>query len=220
MTIGSPYRFAGWAAITSGAIGIVAYALLWAAIVSRIRGAEESAWVILFRTHDWGVILQSLLMIPVVFALGAIGSQHSRGVSRATVAVGVAALSLIVLCLLLTFANVIADSIYMVPQGVLGIWLIVVNRLLPSVLPRSLRWLGIVCGVGLVLVAAFPIGYGMFVDSAIFHGPDTHAPEPPGTETANSIVHNVLSIGTFMGVTTYPIWAALVGCRLLRQKSS
>ncbi len=156
MTAESTSRFAGWAAITSGAIGIVAYGFLWAALVSRIRGAAENAYVLLFRTHDLGVILQSLFMIPVVFTLGAIGSQHSRGVSRATVAVGVAALSLIVLCLLLIFVNVIADTIYLVPQGVLGAWLIVVNRLLSSVLPRTLTWLGIVCGVGLVLVAAFP----------------------------------------------------------------
>ncbi len=84
-----------------------------------------------------------------------------------------------------------------------------------------MTWLGIVCGVGLVLVAAFPIGYGMFVDPAMFHGPITdNTSEPPGTETANGILHVVLLIGTFMGVATYPIWAALVGRRLLRQKSS
>ncbi len=218
-TTGSSYRFAGWAAITSGVIGIIAYGFLWAFLVRRISGGNEETCIPLIRTHDVGVVLQSLFMIPVVFTLGGMGSQHSRGVSRATVAVGVAALSLIVLCLLLIFVNVISDEIYMVPQGVLGMWLIVVNRLVSSVLPRSLTRLGTVVGIGLVLVAAFPIGSVIFVDPRIGPIPFDYQP-PKGTDMANGILHIVLLIGSFMGVATYPIWATLLGRRLLRERSS
>jgi hypothetical protein len=66
-----------------------------------------------------------------------------------------------------------------------------------------------VAGVGLVLVSAFPIGYALFVDPAILHGPVADDdPTPPGTETANEIVHIALAIGTLIGCSTYPIWAA------------
>ena len=216
---GSPYRFAGWAAIVSGIIGIVAYGFLWAFLVKRISGASEQICIPLIRTHDAGVILQSLFMIPVALALYRIGRQHSPGVSRGTVVVGVVALSLIVFCLLLIFINVLADEIYMIPQGVLGLWLILVSRSGSTVLSRSLRVLGTVVGIGLVLVAAFPIGSAIFVAPRIGPIPFDYQP-PKGTETADGILHIVLLIGSLMGVATYPIWATLVGRRLLRQRSS
>lgn len=212
---GSWYRSAGRAAIMSGAIGIIAHGFLWAFVVRRVSGGDEQACIPLIRTHDVGVILQSLFMIPVVFMLGEIANQHSRGISRANVAVGVSALSLIILCLLLTFANVLADDIYTVPQGMLGIWLIVISWRVSSVLSRSLTWLGTVIGVGLLLVAAFPIGFAIFVDPSFGPWPFDYEP-PKGTERANEILHNMFFIGSFMGVTTYPIWAVLVGRRLLR----
>ena len=158
-----------------------------------------------------------MFMIPVVFALHSLGGQRSPGVSRATAAVGVLALSLIVLFLLLIFAQALWDVIYMVPQGVLGLWLIVVSQLVSSELPRSLTRLGTVAGVGLVLVAAFPIGFGIFVDPIGFHGPIPFDYVPHQAHMANVIVHIILLIGTFVGVTTYPIWATLLGRRLLRK---
>ncbi len=132
---GSRYRSAGWAAITSGMIGFFAYAALMTGVFSRLSGGEERFWTLLFRFHDAGAILQALLMIPLVLALHQIATQKSTGVGRATVAAGVIALSLMILLLLLGFAGVTADTIYMVPQGVLGMWLIVVGRLVPGVIP-------------------------------------------------------------------------------------
>jgi hypothetical protein len=156
ITTAPEYRFAGWAAITSGMIGFFAYAALMTGVFSRLSGGEERFWTLLFRSHDAGAILQALLMIAVVLTLHHIATQKSTGVGRATVAAGVIALSLMILLMLLGFAGVIADTIYMVPQGVLGVWLIVVGRLVPGVVPRGLRWLGFVSGIGLVLVATFP----------------------------------------------------------------
>ncbi|MGH7177725.1 MAG: hypothetical protein ACREJC_10120 [Tepidisphaeraceae bacterium] len=126
-----------------------------------------------------------------------------------------------VLCLLLNFVHAISDGIYTIPQGVFGVWLIGATWFLSGVLSRGLRWFGMVVGIGLVLVAAFPIGYGLFVNPLMFHGVITDAtPDPPGTERANEILHLILIIGSFMGVTTYPIWAVLVGRRLLRRGGS
>lgn len=219
-TIEPPYRFAGRAAIASGVIGIMAFGFLITGIAGRAAGGVERAWEDLVRIHDIGVILQSIFMIPVVLALHSLGRQRSPGVSRATVALSVAALSLVVLFLLLIFANVVWDVLYMIPQGLLGVWLIVVNRLLSSTFPRSLTRLGTVAGVGLVLVAAFPIGFGIFVDPIGFHGPVPFDFDPPQANTANAIVHMVLLVGSFMGVTTYPIWATLLGRKLLRKEGS
>ena len=156
---GSPYRFAGRAAIVSGIIGIVAYGFLWAFLVKRISGASEQICIPLIRTHDAGVILQiSCSTIPVALALYRIGRQHSPGVSRGTVVVGVRSALAYRFLSVAHIINVLADEIYMIPQGVLGLWLILVSRSGSTVLSRSLRVLGTVVGIGLVLVATFPIG--------------------------------------------------------------
>jgi len=130
--------------------------------------------------------------------------------------VGVTALSAIVLCVFPIFFNVLSDSLYMVPQGVLGIWLIVLNLRTSNVLPRGVRWLGMFAGVGLFLVSLFPIAYAIFVDTTPLFHPVPFDSDPPQARSANAIVHVVLLIGTFMGVTTYPIWSILVGLKLVR----
>lgn len=217
-TTAAQYRFAGWAGITSGLIGFFAFAALMTGVFSRLSGGEEQFWTFLFRFHDAGGILQALLMIPVVLTLHHIATKTSIGVGRATVTAGVIALSLMILFTLLGFAGIIADTIYMVPQGALGVWLIVAGGLAPGVVPRGLRWLGLVSGIGLVLVATFPIAYAVLVDPVIFQVP-VPQPFPEGPDSAaNGIIHIVLMLGSFMGVLTFPIWSALVGRRLLQQR--
>jgi hypothetical protein len=210
-TMGWPYRVAGWAAITSGVVGILAFGFLMAAL--KTRGGGD----LIFRLHDAGVILQFLLMIPVVFGLHALARPRAPGANRATLVVGVVALALTVLCLMLRLINVISDEVYMVPQGVLGIWFIVVNRLVSGVLPRGLTWLGTIVGLGLVLVGTFPLAYTVFVEPVDFFAPIPAGYSPPPMTTPNKIIHEVLLIGTFMGVATNPIWTLLVGGRLVRK---
>ena len=105
ITTAPQYRFAGWAAITSGMIGFFAYAALMTGVFSRLSGGEERFWTLLFRSHDAGAILQALLMIPVVLTLHHVATQKSTGVGRATVVAGVIALSLMILLMLLGFAG-------------------------------------------------------------------------------------------------------------------
>jgi hypothetical protein len=152
-------------------------------------------------------------MIPVALAF----HRFSPGsISRKNATVGVSGLSVIVLCVFPIFFNVLSDSLYMVPQGVLGIWLVVLNLKTSNELSRGVRWLGMFAGVGLFLVSLFPITYAIFVDSTPLFHPVPFDFDPPQAPAANAIVHVVLLIGTFMGVTTYPIWSILVGRKLLR----
>jgi hypothetical protein len=206
-------HLAGWAAVVSGVIGLLAFVFL--ILVLALRLTVPRFPELMFRIHDAGVIAQSLLMIPVAFALDRVARERSAGQSPAVLALGVGALLFVVLLLGLIFANAVWDVLYMVPQGVLGIWLIVINRRLSGVLPRGLTRFGIICGIGLLLCGTFPLAYAAFVDSAGLHGAISDAAEGPSTP-ANGITHIVLLIGTFMGVATFPIWSVLLGRRLLR----
>jgi hypothetical protein len=220
-TAGSTYRTAGRAAITSGVFGIIALGFQIVAVAYMIKSNPDlSGFVnLLFKTHHVGVILQSLFMIQVAFGLCTLASRRFPSVSRATLAVGVMSLSLVVLCALLFLVNVVADDLYTVPQGVLGVWLMVVNRRLASVLPRGLTWFGTIVGFGLLLVGTFPLAYAIFVDPIGLHGPIP--PDHPNPETtANTIIHDVFFVGTVLGVWTYPIWTIVLGRRLLRARDS
>lgn len=203
-------RLAGRLAIFSGVLGIAAFACLMLFLI--LRPADQSTAHLLLRGHDVGVILQSVCLIPLSLALDAVAHQDSVGASRLRGAAAATLLALIVILTLLSLANVVADVLYMLPQGAIGIWLIVVCRQLSLRLPRGLQILGIVAGIGLILVSTFPIGYALFVDPAILHGPvSDDDPTPLGTEQANQIVHIALAAGTLLGCSTYPIWSALTG---------
>jgi hypothetical protein len=212
----SAHRLAGRLAILGGIFGIAAFGCLIAFLVMRPSEGDQWLALVLLRSHDAGVVLQSLCLIPFALALDAIARGQSVGSSRVVAGVAVSSLILIVALMALSFARIVADVLYMIPQGAVGAWLIVVCRQSAIGLPRGLRILGIVAGVGLLLIAAFPIGYALFVDTAIFHGPisDDDA-TPPGTEKANTIVHVALAVGTLIGCSTYPIWTALAGRWLL-----
>ena len=213
-TTATPYHSAGWAAITSGAIGLIAYGFLWAFLIARLPGANEQTFVPLVRTHDGAVILQSIFLIPLVLTLGGIVGERSPDARRRIVVLGVGALSLMILSLVLITANLISDGFFMLFQGLLGVWLIVVNRRVSGVFPRGLTRFGIVVGVGLLIIAVFPIGFAIFVDPSVGPVPWDYQP-PAGTEKADEILHAILVIGGFIGIAPQPFWSALIGRRLL-----
>lgn len=213
-------RLAGRFAVISGVFGIAAFACLIAFLVLRPSGAEHQTSHLLLRSHDAGIILQSLCLIPFALALDALARQHSPGSTRLTAAAAITFLILIVVLMVLSFVNAIADVLYMIPQGALGVWLIVVCRQNAIGLPSGLRKLGVVAGIGLILISLFPIGYALFVDPAILHGPiSDNDPTPPGTDMANSIVHMILALGTLIGCSMYPLWSALAGRWLLAHRN-
>lgn len=220
-TTASPYRTAGRAAIISGAIGIVAYGSLIGYLIN--RNQIPSLGNLMIRAHDVGVILQFLLLIPVASGVYKLSQTQSQGVSRVMLDIGIGAISFTVLFLLLGSLKVIADVLYMFPQGVFGVWVMLVCWRMTGIISLSLRWFGIVVGLGLALVGIFPLGYGVFVDPIILQIPaasDEAVQKIPFDTAANQILHQILWVGSFMGVATLPVWTLLLGRRLLRKDAS
>jgi hypothetical protein len=210
-------RLPGRLAIVSGIFGLAAFACLIVFLVMRPSDPQTS--YLLLRSHDAGIIVQSLCLMPFALALDAIARRHSQGSSRVMGAAAVTFLILIVVLTVLSFVKVVADVLYMIPQGAIGVWLIAVCLQHANGLPKGLRILGIVAGVGLILISVFPIGYALFVDPAILSGPISDSdPAPPGTQKANGIIHLVLAVGTLIGCSMYPLWSVLAGRWLLRRE--
>jgi len=204
------YRTAAWAAIASGTFGILAHAALMTAVMTRTTMALTGQVFFLFRTHDVVAILQFLSMIPVLIALHKLSHKQLPGMSRATLTTGIVALTLSALFLLLIFPWIMSDEYYMIPQGMFGVWLIVINWQLT----------GIIIGVGLLLVGIFEIGYAICVNPIGLRIPAAPIEELeiPVETTANIILHMILNIGSLMGVLTLPIWTIILGRKLLREK--
>jgi hypothetical protein len=212
------YRTAGRAAIASGIFGIAAYVFLIGFLL--IRNQDSQNGTLPIRIHDSCVIFQFLFLIPVSIALLRLIREKTLIITQAMLNLGVGALCFTVLFLLLIFPKILADTLYMFPQGVFGVWIIIVCWRMKGLISQLLRWFGIIVGSGLALVGIFPIGYAIFVDSIILHIPapsDEVMDKIPAETTANIVVHLFLYIGSFIGVLTLPIWTILIGVRLLRK---
>lgn len=214
------YRNAGWAAITSGTIGILAFSSLIIAVLTRTTFEVTGQILLLFNVFHVSLILQFLLMIPMIFSLQILSRKQPPGMSQETLFTGVIALLCTALFLFLIFPKVMMDEYYMIPQAVFGAWLLVVNWQLSGILSKGIRWFGMVVGVGLFLVGIYEVGFAIFVDSTSLQIPavDENTLVDPGPTPANIIVHHILDIGTFMGVLTLPFWTIILGRKLLRER--
>lgn len=213
------HRSAGWAAIASGALGIVCFGLLAAYLVTAPKEVLESevapklgaipllSWFLL-KGSDVGFIFQALLMAPVAIALEGIARQHSARLSRAAMTVGVISLGSVALLrmLALLFPEQVSGILFMGPTGFVGVWLVIVNWILGRSLSRGLRITGTVAGAGLLIQGAsfFFLG-GLAV---LFNGPESYASDVD--------FHNWNAIGGVPGGILYWIWAILLGRNLLR----
>ena len=180
---------------------------------------QEGIYIVRF--HDAGVIIQFLLLIPVAIALYKLSQRQYQGISRTMINIGIGALCFTAIFLLLQFPNILAIVLYMFTQGVFGVWLIIACWHLKEVFPQWLRWFGIIVGFGLALVGIFPLGYAIFVDKIILRIPaasDEEVAKIPTDTIANTILHQILSIGTTIGVLALPIWTIIVGVGLRREK--
>jgi hypothetical protein len=213
-----PHPLAGWCAIASGILGILAYVSLITFLQMRSINEEASGWML--RLHDGGVVLQFLLLIPVPISLWQLTQSRPPRLGTAMVAAGVVALMSVVLLLILTFLGIVWNVLYMFPQGLFGLWLMIAMGRTRGLLPLWMKGFGVVVGLGLVLVGLFPIGYGLFVERAVFRIPvgDLGSSLPEFTPL-NALLHRILAIGSYLGVATLPIWSALLGWRLLRARS-
>jgi hypothetical protein len=209
------YRYAGLAAITSGTIGIIDIAALAAYLL--LRNSNEITGTLMSKIHDTVVIFQFLLMVPVVFGFRQLSRQQPPGIGKATLITGVTAICLVVLFLSVIFPKIVSEILYMIPQGIFGVCLAIINWRLKGVFSRGLRWFGIIVGLGLTLVGVFPIGFAIFINTAAIQIP----PPPPidfPITPANMILHQILWAGSVLGVLCLPFWTILSGRRLLRAR--
>jgi hypothetical protein len=125
---------------------------------------------------------------------------------------------LIVLVLLLRFANVTSDMLYMLPQGLVGVWLVVVNWRPAAPLSKGLARAGKIAGLGLSVIGVGFLIYAVLVAPIVFERPLTNAEADAQTWTLpNVIAHVCLALGMLIGRAVYPVWTLLLGRRLLRQ---
>lgn len=215
----SSYRFAGWSAIGSGAIGIIAAGFLIAAVTARESVVLSTPIYLLFRLHDAGIAIQFLLMIPVARALYDLSCQSAAGISRETRNAGIGALALTVLILLLIFPKILPDAYYVISQGLVGAWLFVVCLRMTGILSRGLRWPGMVIALALAVLGTVPLVYAILVDPVSLHIPAIDPTTYPDT-AVNHFLHLVIPILSFLGVFPLPFWTILLGRRLLRHNRS
>jgi hypothetical protein len=219
VALGPSYRNAGRAAITSGVIGIAAFGLLMGAVLTRTSWITPVRIRMLFNAHDIGVALQFLLIISVVFGLRTLSRQSPPGLSKATFATGVGALIFVVLLVLLGVGNkIVSNGFYAVPQGIFGIWLIVVNWRLSGSLPGWLRWLGMIVGLGLALVGTCFVGLCFIYPAMVVIPPAPIESVKEVHSVANTFFHQLLFYSSFVGVALLPIWTILTGFQLLKKR--
>jgi hypothetical protein len=120
-----------------------------------IAGVEGRAWRFLpratvqslFQLHDVLIIGQALLFIPFAAAFG-------RAAGMTASAVGVVSLLAMAILQTLRVFGIGPDTLYMLPQGVLGLWVIWMAIATRTQHARGTVGLGVASGIGLVLVGA------------------------------------------------------------------
>jgi hypothetical protein len=219
-TMKSPFRTAGRAAIASGTIGIFAIASLIGYLM--LRSSNMGASILMNRFHDVGVGIQFLLLIPVAVVLQKMSQRRVSCITLTSLTTGIIAICFVVLFLLLILPKIVSDILYMLPQGIFGVWLIFISLRMKGILSKGLSWFGMVVGLGLTLVGIFFAGYTIFVSTIPLRIPAASIEEAskiPIT-SANNFLHYFLDIGSLLGVLTLPFWTILISVKLFRERAS
>lgn len=221
----STFRSAGRAAITSGLLGIVGYAFLITAVITRTENALSltSPTYIMFRAHDMSVILQFVFIIPVVYAFYRFSQLQTHGSGKLTLRTCVGAAFFTALFLVLGIFLLVSDGLYTVPQGIFGVWMIIVCQDKQNLLSKGLRWFGMIVGIGLLITGMFFPLYAIFVSTIILQisaaDPSDQVNYPEHFNWMNQNLHYLLDVGSVMGMLTLPLWTILIGRKILREKS-
>ncbi len=211
----SPYRSSGWATIVSGIIGILGIGFIIGYLISRSESGDT--WILMNRLHDGADAIQFLLLIPFVNGVHRLLQQKNYQTKHTTKIIGVSACIATSLSLLLIFPKLVSEIFYMIPQGIFGWWLILINLNKSKFISKSLRIFGGIVGIGLLLAGIFPIGFALFVSMDALRIPAAPQREFPQT-AANGILHLIFFIGSVTGVLTLPFWSILGGIKLLKEK--
>ena len=200
-------------ALLSGVLGILAVGLLVGALVAPTPAPSSMRReTSLFAWQNAALILQSLAMIPLTLGLHRLAKEKSPTV----VALGLIAQISLVIASALLFADLVSDMLYMAPIGLVGLWLLFVNRRDGGYFSTGLVWAGRIAGIGLLTVGLGFLLYGAFVAPAVFIRPLTHAEiDAQSLTTPNLVAHVCTAAGTVFGRLVYPVWTIVLGKRLM-----
>jgi len=196
----------------SAILWLLGVASLFAGVFIRANGGSDDTFALWARCHDAAAALAALTIAALAW--------HMRGLPTGTGGVagsGIALLGTIsavatALCLLLLFLTGASDMLYMLPQGGIGLWLIALSASTPAGYSAGLRVLGVVTGTGLVLVAVSFVMIALALGPEVVALVDARPLDVSPTAVAsplNSWGHDILGLGSFLGVLTYPLWAWL-----------
>lgn len=220
---GSNQQRAAIMAIVAGCIGLVSFGLLFGGLVASPYTPEVGrigVSKVLLRGQDIAVALQALLMILVTLAI----LRQPTPLRQVPWLAGVGILGhvgvVLSIALFFAFGAVSGDMLYMLPQGLIGLWLIALCGAASS-LSVWLRVIGALAGIGLLIIA---VGDAIIANALGWDIFDLRARPPVSPEAwasqGNRFGHRLLPIGTLLGRILYPIWTIAVGYKLIRRSNS
>lgn len=198
----------------SGLLGALALAFLIAGLAVRDDGGTG----VLFRIHDALAACSSITISLSAASWRTASTRYGGEIGTVLPVFGAVSAALTALSLSLVYLTRASDMLYMLPQGGIGLWLIATSLKQPTSLSRSLCIFGFVVGTGLLLVGA---GFSAI---AAAQGPELWSlshqalgdPDPAVEASRLNVVgHQVLLVGTLLGVALFPVWAVLAA-RALR----
>lgn len=198
-------RSAGWMAIASAIVGIIALVFLAVFFGIEFQPSAPPRFYLFGGLNDLAIAVQMALSVPVARVLHTITRAHAPRASAAALWVGILGLlGIIVLQVLialqvLTFA---VQFLLVLPfWGLVGVWLIATNYLAlqNANMARWSAWLGILSGFGAVIA---------FVDFVLFNG---FTPIEFEVIFKNPVVAIGLSVGFLLELVGVPIWAIGLG---------
>ena len=203
----------------SALLSALAAVVLVAGLVIRTDGSTG----MLFRLHDACAVLAAMCIAAAAWSLKGVATRHGGSAGATIAVVGTTSAVVTALCLGLVLLAHASDMLYMLPQGGIGLWLIAVCAKWPTAIGRATRYLGLGVGVGLLMVA------GSFIAIATAQGPalwalrDQHlGPLDPAIESSslNVVGHQVLALGSLLGVLMYPVWAVMASRALAQERAT
>jgi hypothetical protein len=194
--------------LAGGVLGLAAAVALIAGVELRAwRLAPRSVVVPLFRTHDVLLVLQSIALLPFALVLSRSFNKSELGGNLLAATAGLALIAMAVLQVMY-FANVAPDTLYFLPQALLGLWVLVIGRRLRSHLSSTTSRLAVVAGVGLLIVGLSLALMLAYFGWGLFSGAVRDA-DATG-QTINRVSHYTLRVGTYLGRLGFPVWVLMI----------
>jgi hypothetical protein len=209
-------RSTPWLAIVSGVLGICSFGSLIVYITTPSLQMQEFGGVppmgeLLLTVQFLSSAAQVLMMIPVAIWLFGMSDRRSpslgrNGIAQGWTILGVVALAGVAILRLVAMADTsVSDILFMLPMGLVGIWLVATNWLNPVTLPAWMRIMGLVAGLGL-------IGVGL---NFVFNGGLAVFSKGPLAYGDNVNFHIGLGLFGFPGFSLFATWSVLLGLRSL-----